>query len=112
VTPVNIQPYTVCLAKFRFLESDKHKLRPIIIVGYPHGIRRILIAIPISSSSEAEPIDIVLQNWHAAGLLKASVARVHRLSAIMQEDLIEAIGSIDKKDQAAIRLALKELLLL
>jgi len=99
----------VCLAKFRFLESDKHKLRPVIIIGHAYGARRILIAVPVSSSSNAESVDVILQNWQVAGLLKSSVARLHRLSAVLQEDLLEEIGSIDKKDQASIRSALKEL---
>jgi hypothetical protein len=84
----------------------------VIIVGHVYGAQRILVAIPVSSSSDAESVDIVLQNWRIAGLLKSSVARVHRLSAILQEDLLEEIGSIDKKDQAAIKSALKELFVL
>lgn len=68
------------------------------------------MAIPISSSTNAESIDIVLENWQANGLLKPSVARVHRLSAILQEDLLEEIGSIDAKHQEAIKLALRKLL--
>jgi hypothetical protein len=70
------------------------------------------MSIPVTSSSEQEPVDVLLQNWRNSGLLKPSVARVHRLSAILQNDLLEEIGSIDKKDQAAIKSALKELLML
>lgn len=106
---VSVKPFTVCLAKFRFLESDQQKLRPVIIIGRPYGTRRILMAIPISSTANAETIDVVLENWQVTGLLKPSVARVHRLSAILQEDLLEEIGTIDKKHQAAVKSALKEL---
>ncbi|HUD07014.1 MAG TPA: type II toxin-antitoxin system PemK/MazF family toxin [Candidatus Saccharimonadales bacterium] len=109
---VGVQPFTVCLAKFRFLESDQYKIRPVIVVGQPYGVRQVLMSIPVTSSSEQEPVDVLLQNWRNSGLLKPSVARVHRLSAILQNDLLEEIGSIDKKDQAAIKSALKELLML
>jgi mRNA interferase MazF len=70
------------------------------------------MVIPITSSAEADPIDVILQNWRDSGLLKPSVARVHRLSAVLQKDLLEEIGSIDEKDQVSIRAALKELLTL
>jgi len=109
---VGIKPYTVCLAKFRFLESQQFKIRPVIVAGRPYGVRQIVAVIPISSSAGAESIDIDLQNWQAAGLLKVSVARIHRISATMQKDLLEEIGSIDRIDQIAIKAALKELLIL
>ena len=109
---IGVQPFTVCLAKFRFLESDQYKIRPVIIIGYPYGVRQILMAMPVSSSSDPEPIDVVLQKWRDGGLLKPSVARVHRLSAILQKDLLEEIGSIDEEDQTVIKSALKELLIL
>lgn len=104
--------YAVCLAKFKFLESEQFKVRPVIVVGHPYGARQIVAVIPISSSAATESIDVVLQNWQAAGLLKTSVARVHRISAIMQKDLLEGIGLIDNIDQMAIKSALKQLLIL
>jgi mRNA interferase MazF len=107
---VGLKPFSICLAKFRFLESDEQKLRPVIIIGRPHGARRILMAIPISSSTQAEIIDVILENWKDNGLLKPSVARVHRLSAILQVDLLEEIGTIDSRHQAVIKSALRKLL--
>lgn len=102
--------FSLCLGKFRFLESEQQKLRPVIVVGKPYGRRRILMVIPISSSSKAETIDVVVKSWKEVGLLKPSVARLHRLSAMLEDDLLEQIGLIDIKHQAAIKSALKELL--
>jgi mRNA interferase MazF len=112
VAKIGVQLFTVCLSKFRFIESDQFKIRPVIIVGQPHSERQVLMVIPITSSAEAEPIDVSLQNWRDGGLLKPSVARVHRLSAVLQKDLLEEIGLIDEKDQVNIKAALKELLVL
>ena len=109
---VSVQPFTVCLAKFRFLESDQYKIRPVIIIGRPYGLRQILMVIPVSSLSKSESVDVLLQSWQDVGLLKPSMARVHRLSAILQEDLLEEIGLINEKDQASIKKALKKLLAL
>ena len=55
--------YSVCLAKFRFIESNLYKIRPVIIVGQPHGKRRIVMVIPVSSLLQAESVDVVLENW-------------------------------------------------
>jgi mRNA-degrading endonuclease toxin of MazEF toxin-antitoxin module len=110
VSPITPKPYTVCLARFRFLESEQQKIRPVIVVGRPYGERRILMAIPISSSSKAESVDVMLDNWEEAGLLKMSLARVHRLSAMLEDDLLEEMGSLNKKHQEAIETALRELL--
>lgn len=92
------------------MESDQQKIRPVIVVSKPYGKRRILLAIPISSSSHAESVDVVLDKWQEVGLLKPSVVRVHRLSAMLEDDLLEEIGMVDDKHQAAIKAALKELL--
>ena len=107
---IRAKHFSICVARFRFIESDQQKLRPVIVVGRPYGSRRILMCIPISSSANAESIDVVLKNWQASGLLKPSVARVHRLSAILQEDLLEEIGTIDANHQEVIKLALRKLL--
>jgi mRNA interferase MazF len=110
MSPTSPAPYSVCLARFRFLESEQQKIRPVIAVGRPYGERRILMAIPVTSSAKAESVDVMIENWQVSGLLKPSVARTHRLSAILEEDLLEQIGTIDDKHQAAIKAALKNLL--
>ena len=107
---ISTKPFSICIARFRFLESDQQKLRPVLVVGPPYGSRQVRMAIPVSSSAKVETIDIVLDNWKDNGLLKPSVARVHRLSAILQEDLLEEIGTVDSKHQNTIKSALKDLL--
>lgn len=102
--------YSVCLARFRFLESDQHKIRPVIVVSKPRGKLQILMTIPVSSSLASEEVDVRLEDWQDSGLVKPSVARVHRLTAILQQDVLEEIGMIDAKHKRAIIHALKTLL--
>ena len=97
-------------SKIRFIESNQYKIRPVIIVGQPYGKRRIVMVIPVSSLLHAESVDVVLENWQDIGLLKPSVARVHRLSAMLADDLCEEIGKISKTHQAAIKTSLHALL--
>lgn len=102
--------FSICLGKFRFLESDQQKIRPVIVVSKPHGNRRILMAIPISSSSKAESVDVALQDWQEHNLLKPSIARVHRLSAMLENDVLEEIGMLGEEQVRSIKASLKQLL--
>ena len=68
------------------------------------------MAIPVSSTARTEPVDVVLENWQEFGLLKPSVARIHRLSSILEYDLLEEIGTVDDKHTQTIKEALRNLL--
>jgi len=106
---MEVKRYGVYLAKFHFLESADYKIRPIIIVGLPRGHYEAMIAIPISSRPEREDIDVVLKHWQSSGLQKPSVARLHRLTAVMGSNVLEEIGQVAAADQSAIRQALQRL---
>jgi mRNA-degrading endonuclease toxin of MazEF toxin-antitoxin module len=106
---VNIKLYGVYLAKVGFLESGGFKIRPIIVISKPRGRFHAVMAIPISTQIDRTDVDILLGDLAGTGLLKPSIARVHRLSAIAGTQVLEEIGSIDKKHQEVIKSALKEL---
>jgi mRNA interferase MazF len=84
--------YGVYTARFPFLETDKDKVRPVVVVSKPHGQHNIVSIVPVSSQANQEDIDIVLQGWQDVGLLKPSVARVHRLSPLLQSELLLSSG--------------------
>jgi len=102
--------FAIFLASTRFLESGVQKLRPVIAVSKPYGKHNVVIVIPVSSQPDLAEVDVVLEDWKDAGLLKPSVARIHRLTAILRADLIEQIGEITPKDEAKIINALRQLL--
>lgn len=102
--------FGVYTAKFPFLENDKEKIRPVIVISKPHGKYNIISVVPVSAQINRERVDIELQDWQTAGLVKPSVARVHRLSTLLQSEITSQLGVLSKKDQANLLDALKRLL--
>lgn len=102
--------YRIYLARVGFLESGRHKTRPVIVVSEPRGEFDVVVAIPVSAQSSGVDIDVKLNDWHTAGLARQSVAWVHRLAAILGSDVVEEIGRLSSKDQAEIKNALRKLL--
>ena len=103
--------YSVYTARFPFLETDKDKIRPVVVVSKPHGQHNIVSVVPMSARANQEDIDIEVQDWQNAGLIKPSVARVHRLTALLQSDLTSQLGTLSAKDQKNLLEALKKLLI-
>lgn len=99
--------YGVYLARVRFVEASAYKLRPVIVINRPAGSYNIVTVVPVFSSTEPEPTDVILSDWQSAGLRKDSVARVHRLAGIAQVDLLEALGSLEAKDIQTLKQAIK-----
>ena len=93
-----------------FLDAQETKIRPVIVIGKSRGQHKILAVVPISSKNTLEDIDISLSHWSDEGLLKPSVARVHRLTAMLQADLIAELGELTQEDKQNLRAALKQLL--
>ncbi len=106
-TPKLFRIYT---AQFPFLDAQEAKIRPVIVVGKPQGQHKILVVVPVSSKSTLEEIDINLHHWSDEGLLKPSVARVHRLTTMLQSDLIAELGELARDDKQNLQDALRRLL--
>jgi mRNA interferase MazF len=102
--------FGVYTAQFPFLDSTGTKIRPVIVISQPHGTHKIIAIVPVSSKLQREDIDVGLAGWNDSGLLKPSVARVHRLTTMLQADLIAELGVLTDKDTKAIQNSLKKLL--
>jgi mRNA interferase MazF len=102
--------FGVYTAQFPFLDTQETKIRPVIVIGKPHGQHKALVVVPISSKNVLEDVDAVLLRWPDEGLLKPSVARVHRLTTILQSDLIAELGELVGDDKKNLQSALRRLL--
>ena len=102
--------FGVYTAQFPFLDTQETKIRPVIVIGKPPGQHKVLAVVPISSRSALEDVDFPLRHWSDEGLLKPSVARVHRLTSMLQADLIAELGELDLEDKQNLQIALKQLL--
>jgi len=102
--------YGVYTARFPYLERSKDKVRPVAVVSRSHGEFGVVAIVPISSKSDLEIVDVRLSGLESAGLAKASVARVHRLTTMLQADLIAELGQLSSKDIQALKASLRKFL--
>lgn len=102
--------YGIYLAQFPFLETQEAKIRPVIIIGNPQGKYNVVAVVPISSKTKREKADVVLKDWKQEKLIKPSVARVHRLTSMLQSDLLTELGTLKKEDKQKLQDSLRELL--
>jgi len=102
--------FGVYTAQFPFLDTQEVKIRPVIVVSRPQGQHKILAVVPTSSKSPLEEVDVVLSRWPDEGLLKPSVARIHRLTTMLQSDLIAELGELAQNDRQNLQSALKRFL--
>jgi mRNA-degrading endonuclease toxin of MazEF toxin-antitoxin module len=94
-------------ARFRFIEGTGSKIRPVIVVSRPVGAFNVVSVVPLSSSNALTNADIALDDWKAAGLRVPTVARVHRITAFLQEDLNALLGTLSMRDSAKLDAALR-----
>jgi mRNA interferase MazF len=102
--------YGVYLAKFPYLETNESKLRPVIVISSPTSDYGVITIVPISSREVLESVDFTIDGWEQCGLLKPSVARVHRISTTTKESLDNFLGSLEQKDINSLKAALTKLL--
>lgn len=102
--------FGVYTALFPFLDTGEAKIRPVVVISEPHGPYKVLAIVPISPRLVTETVDTVLAGWNSEGLLRPSVARVHRLTTILQADLVAELGVLSQKDRQALRDSLRSFL--
>lgn len=100
--------YELYSAYFPFLESSEQKIRPVIVISKPYGEYKSIAVVPVTSKAKLEPVDVAISDWHDAELTGPSVARVHRLTTILQSRLAAKIGTLEAKDINKLKLALKQ----
>lgn len=102
--------FGVYTAQFPFLDANQAKLRPIIVISKPQGKHSVVATIPISSKAKPEAVDVTLSGWKDAGLIKPSAARVHRLTTMLQADLLAEFGTLQPGDIKTLQSSLRKFL--
>jgi mRNA interferase MazF len=101
--------FGVYTAKLPFIELPTSKIRPVVVVSAPSGQHNLVIVIPLSSQTKRQPVDRALAHWRNAGLVKPTVARVHRLTTMSQADLTSELGVLNTSDIEQLKTALRSL---
>ena len=100
----------VYTAKFPYLDSKEDKVRPIIVVTKSFGPYRVIGVVPIFSKPYKEPVDFLVSGWRDTGLVKPSVARVHRFTTLLLIDLGSQLGKLNNSDTNKLKESMREYL--
>lgn len=88
----------VWLADVLFKGTRQSKQRPVIIVGNELAIDVDVIVAPVTSQSPRNELDVFLEYWKKAGLLKPSVARTSKIISIHGSELKRKLGTLHEQD--------------
>jgi mRNA interferase MazF len=102
--------FEIYTARFPFIDIEVTKIRPVIVLSKPCGPHRVVAVLPVSSQPTLEDVDVALTGWEKEGLIKPSVARVHRITTLLQSDLTARLGNLNPHDSTTLRTALRTFL--
>ncbi|HZG39869.1 MAG TPA: type II toxin-antitoxin system PemK/MazF family toxin [Nodosilinea sp.] len=101
------QPGEVVLLAFPFTDGVRQKQRPALVL-LDAGDPDIVVA-RITSQPYSTPFDVSLLDPAQAGLLLASVVRLHKLATLEKEMVNRRLGSLSARDWANVNAALVQL---
>lgn len=90
----------VFICQFPFTSGTGSKIRTALVL---FGLQQDAVICGVTSVSCTGKLDITLNDWKAAGLLKPSVARLDRLVTAEKTIFLRRLGVLSDTDLAAIR---------
>jgi mRNA interferase MazF len=90
----------VFICQFPFTSGTASKIRPALVL---FDLQQDALICRITSASRTGPLDVTLNDWQAAGLLKPSVARLDRLVTAEKTVFLRRLGILSATDLAAVR---------
>lgn len=94
----NYKQGAVLLAKVYSTGAAEYKQRPVVVVGNELVVDIDVLISPITSHTARGMFDVVVEHWREAGLLKPSVVRTAKLSAIPRSEIIRELGKLHDAD--------------
>ncbi len=90
----------VFICQFPFTSGTASKVRPALVL---FDLQHDVIICRITSVLRTGSLDVVLNDWQSAGLLKPSVARLDRIVTAEKAVLLRRLGSLSVTDLEAVR---------
>jgi mRNA-degrading endonuclease toxin of MazEF toxin-antitoxin module len=90
----------VVICEFPFTSGHAGKVRPVLVL---FDLQQDAVVCRITSVMRSGPMDVVLRDWRAAGLLKPSVARIDRIVTAEKSIFLRRLGALSAADMAAVR---------
>ena len=89
-----------------FSDGSGHKKRPVVVV-YDSGDADLLVA-PVTSQMARSPRDVLVVNWHRAGLRVPSIVRLEKLATVEKSAVIKRMGQFAPDDWKELKAVLKQ----
>jgi len=90
----------VFICQFPFTSGASGKVRPALVL---FDLQQDAVICRITSASRTGPLDVPLNDWQIAGLLKPSVARLDRLVTAEKTVFLRRLGVLSTADSSAVR---------
>jgi mRNA interferase MazF len=87
---------TVVLLEYPYTDLAGAKLRPAIVIKDTNDSD--LIVVRATSQIHKSDYDITVEDWQSAGLLKPTIIRVHKLTAIETKLVKRKMGMLSARD--------------
>lgn len=88
------------LCRFPFTAGAAFKIRPALVL---FDLGEDALICRVTSVPRSGPLDVPVRNWQAAGLLKASVARLDRLVTAEKTIFLRPLGTLSAEDAEIVR---------
>ena len=92
----------VFICQFPFTSGTGSKMRPALVL---FDLQQDAVICRITSVLRDAPLDITLNDWQAAGLLKPSIARLDRIVTAEKIIFVRRLGTLSTPDLNAVRTA-------
>ena len=90
----------VFICQFPFTSGTVSKMRPALVL---FDVQQDAIICRITSVLRNGPLDITLNDWQAAGLLKPSIARLDRIVTAEKSIFVRRLGILSTPDSNALK---------
>lgn len=101
----NYQAGELLLVAFPYAGGTQVKRRPALVL-LDSGDSDVLVARVTSQQRHGTPYDVPLVAWQAAGLLVASVVRLHKMATVEKSQVDRILGRLDATDHQQVGLVL------
>ncbi len=90
----------IFICQFPFTSGTESKIRPALVL---FNLQQDAVICRVTSVNHTGTLDVTLNDWQSAGLLKPSVARLDRLVTADKSVLVRRLGTLSSTDLEAIR---------
>ena len=90
----------IFLCQFPFTSGAASKFRPALVL---FDLEHDAIICRVTGVLRAGALDVTLNDWQTAGLLKPSVARLDRVVTAEKSIFVRRLGVLSAQDQQAVR---------